>query len=117
VLFQGSIDLTKLRRGRHRPARHRPEIPEADRFESQTVEDNILLALKAKRDVLANLFWSASSAAGPRSTRCWRPSASTMSATASPARSRTARSNGLEIGMLLAQDPKPLLVDEPARRH
>ena len=32
VLFDnGSIDLTSQGRGRHRPARHRPQVPEADR--------------------------------------------------------------------------------------
>jgi urea transport system ATP-binding protein len=82
-------------------------------FENHTVSDNILLAAKAPRAVFATLFGKA--AAGERETidRILE----TTRLTDHRNRLGGALSHGqkqwLEIGMLLAQDPKLLLVDEP----
>ena len=82
-------------------------------FESHTVEDNLLLALNVDHRVRGTLFWQQSTAeadthrARARNHPPYR------------ARDRLAGSlshgqkQWLEIGMLLAQDPKLLLVDEP----
>ena len=78
-----------------------------------TVDDNLLLALKNDRRVRATLLWQ------PRSRR---RRASTPFSTPSGSRRMRSRVAGslshgqkqwLEIGMLLAQEPKLLLVDEP----
>jgi urea transport system ATP-binding protein len=83
-------------------------------FETHTVEDNLLLALAGKRSVLETLF-----------ARLTAREAERIDALLARIRLAHRRhdlagalSHGqkqwLEIGMLLAQDPKVLLVDEPA---
>src|SRR6187401_2487867 len=82
-------------------------------FESQSVEDNLLLALNVDHSVRGTLFW--------RETRDERERIDQVLQTIrlTNARDRLAGSlshgqkQWLEIGMLLAQDPKLLLVDEP----
>jgi urea transport system ATP-binding protein len=83
-------------------------------FEDQSVRDNLIMALKAPR--------------GPFSVLCWRPKPDHQRRVAALAvqvglgdqldRSAGELSHGqkqwLEIGMLLAQEPQLLLVDEPA---
>lgn len=83
-------------------------------FEDQTVADNLTMALKAHRS--------------PFPVLGWRPSADSDARVAELAAEvglaeHTARKSGelshgqkqwLEIGMLLAQEPRLLLVDEPA---
>jgi urea transport system ATP-binding protein len=82
-------------------------------FEMHTVEDNLLLALRNDRGVRAALLWQSSGEQEHRIDEILR------TIRLSPLRSRVAGSlshgqkQWLEIGMLLAQDPKLLLVDEP----
>ncbi len=114
VMFAGSVDLTRAdeagiaRMGVGRKFQ-KPTV-----FETHTVEDNLLLSLKGARGVWPML-------------RARRTAAETGRLDALLAlvkldgrRRDLARdlSHGqkqwLEIGMLLAQDPKVLLVDEPA---
>jgi urea transport system ATP-binding protein len=82
-------------------------------FESQTVEDNLLLALNVDHSVKATLFWRGSRAESERIDRVLE----TIRLTDARNRLAGSLSHGqkqwLEIGMLLAQDPKLLLVDEP----
>ena len=82
-------------------------------FENHTVDDNILLATKAPREVFATLFGGA----GARERETIERILETTRLTDHRARLGGALSHGqkqwLEIGMLLAQDPKLLLVDEP----
>jgi len=83
-------------------------------FEMHSVEDNLLLALNADRRAVANLQW------GERMDDTRRISQILDTIRLTPARARLAGSlshgqkQWLEIGMLLAQEPKLLLVDEPA---
>jgi urea transport system ATP-binding protein len=78
-----------------------------------TVEDNILLALKSDRRPLATLFWRESAEADRRIDGILQITR------LGPMRNRIAgalshgQKQWLEIGMLLAQEPKLLLVDEP----
>src|SRR5262245_42000866 len=114
VLFDnGSVDLTakdeaaiaQLGIGRKF---QRPTV-----FDNHTVEDNILLSLKGPRSVRRNLAWRGNGEEAERIGRIL----STIGLTAQRQRLAGLLSHGqkqwLEIGMLIAQDPKLLLVDEP----
>ncbi len=83
-------------------------------FEDQTVEENLTLALKAPRAPWHVLFWRA---AAPDRARV-AELACEVGLGESLARKSGELSHGqkqwLEIGMLLAQEPQLLLVDEPA---
>ncbi len=82
-------------------------------FDMHTVEDNLQLSLKNDRSVLATLLWQSS----PEQEA--RIDAVLETVRLKHLRSRIAGSlshgqkQWLEIAMLLAQDPKLLLVDEP----
>src|ERR1700722_13532074 len=80
-------------------------------FESHTVEDNLRLALKADRQAFATLFWHGS----PEETGRINGILDTVRLTPLRARLAGSLSHGqkqwLEIGMLLAQEPKLMLVD------
>jgi urea transport system ATP-binding protein len=82
-------------------------------FDSQTVFDNLELALKADRRVRATLWWRESTDERRRIEELLE----IIRLTAVRDRLAGSLSHGqkqwLEIGMLLAQDPKLLLVDEP----
>jgi urea transport system ATP-binding protein len=82
-------------------------------FEIHTVEDNIRLALKSNKDVRATLFWRDSSEEQDRIAGILK----TIRMSGMRERVAGGLSHGqkqwLEIGMLLAQDPKLMLVDEP----
>ena len=83
-------------------------------FEDQTVTENLMMALKAARAPWRVLFWRAGAA---DMDRVQALAAEVGLADALP-RKAGELSHGqkqwLEIGMLLAQEPRLLLVDEPA---
>jgi urea transport system ATP-binding protein len=115
VLFDGGrYDLTKLDEAAIAELGIGRKFQKPTVFESHTVSDNIILALKGPRGPADSLF-------GRRN----RIGAGTVDAILdivrlSAHRNRLAgdlshgQKQWLEIGMLLAQDPKLLLVDEPA---
>ena len=82
-------------------------------FEMHTVEDNLLLALKNDRGVRAALLWQNSTPQQKRIDEVL----DTIRLKGVRSRVAGSLSHGqkqwLEIGMLLAQEPKLLLVDEP----
>jgi urea transport system ATP-binding protein len=114
VLFQGRIDLTQHDEAEIASMGIGRKFQKPTVFESHTVYDNLELALAGKRGVAATLFH--------RSTVEERVRIDTLLETIglAPLADRLAGSlshgqkQWLEIGMLLAQDPKLLLVDEPA---
>lgn len=83
-------------------------------FEDQTVAENLTMALKADRSPFAVLRWRPSRGSQARVEEL----ASEVGLAAQLARKAGELSHGqkqwLEIGMLLAQEPRLLLVDEPA---
>lgn len=113
VLYDGGIDLTKMDEAAIAELGIGRKFQKPTVFESQSVENNILLALKGPRGAFRSLF-------GWRNRVPKRDLDGVLDVIGLSAhRHRPAAdlSHGqkqwLEIGMLLAQDPKLLLVDEP----
>lgn len=114
VLWNMTTDLTRLDESDVAQLGIGRKFQKPTVFETHTVEDNIRLALKAPRGVLATLFY--------RETPEQRARIDALldQVRLSHLRGQTAAnlSHGqkqwLEIGMLLAQEPQLLLVDEPA---
>ncbi|MFD1883358.1 urea ABC transporter ATP-binding protein UrtD [Paracoccus pacificus] len=83
-------------------------------FEDQSVADNLTMALKAPRGPFAVLFWRPGKASDARVAEL----AAEVGLAGQLLRKAGELSHGqkqwLEIGMLLAQGPRLLLVDEPA---
>jgi len=113
VLFDGVTDLTRLDETRIAELGIGRKFQKPTVFESQTVQDNLLLALNVDHSVKGTLFWRGSSAESERIDKVLE----TIRLTDARNRLAGSLSHGqkqwLEIGMLLAQDPKLLLVDEP----
>ncbi len=113
VLFNGQVDLTKqdeagvARLGIGRKFQ-KPTV-----FETQTVEDNLLLSLKGRRDVFAMLFASRTAAERTRLDELLALIRLEARRGDLAGDLSHGQKQWLEIGMLLAQDPKVLLVDEP----
>src|SRR3954451_12624924 len=106
VFFEGSHDLSKLDETQIATLGIGRKFQKPTVFEMHTVEDNLLLALKNDRHVRATLFWQSSSAQQRRIDGILN------TVRLMPYRDRLAGSlshgqkQWLEIGMLLAQDPK-----------
>jgi urea transport system ATP-binding protein len=113
VLFdRGTIDLTTQDEAAIAQLGIGRKFQKPTVFENHTVEDNVLLALKADRSVRGNLFWRPNGDA-----QRIAETLETIGLSAHRQRLAGSLSHGqkqwLEIGMLIAQDPKLLLVDEP----
>src|ERR1700759_4517770 len=110
VLFDGITDLTRLDETRIAELGIGRKFQKPTVFESQTIEDNLLLALNVNHSVKGTLFW--------RGRKAWAESIEKVLETIRLKDSRNklagSLSHGqkqwLEIGMLLAQDPKTPLV-------
>ena len=113
VLFDGTADLTKLDETQIAELGIGRKFQKPTVFEMHTVEDNILLALKADRRVRGTLFWTETAETETRINSILE----IVRLKAVRERFAGSLSHGqkqwLEIGMLLAQEPKLLLVDEP----
>jgi urea transport system ATP-binding protein len=113
VLFDGVHRLTELDESDIAELGVGRKFQKPTVFESHTVEDNLRLALKADRRARAALMWRESVDEATRIDRLFE----TIRLGALRARLAGSLSHGqkqwLEIGMLLAQEPKLLLVDEP----
>src|SRR6184192_4303703 len=113
VLFDGTTDLTRLDETRIAELGIGRKFQKPTVFESQTIEDNLLLALNVDHSVKGTLFWRGNRDEAERIDRVLE----TIRLTDARNRLAGSLSHGqkqwLEIGMLLAQDPKLLLVDEP----
>lgn len=83
-------------------------------FDSHTVRDNLELALAGDRRVLPTLFWQADIAARSRIDEILDIVRLGAQRSVVAANLSHGQKQWLEIGMLLAQDPKLLLIDEPA---
>jgi urea transport system ATP-binding protein len=114
VLFAGEVDLTRRDEAEIANLGIGRKFQKPTVFETQTVEANLLLALEGKRGVFETLFARRTAAEQARLDELL------ALIRLAEARDRLAgdlshgQKQWLEIGMLLAQDPKVLLVDEPA---
>lgn len=113
VIFNGDVDLTKHDEADIATMGIGRKFQKPTVFEGQSVEDNIALALAGTRSIIATLFHRRNEA----SERRIRQILDTIRLSHLRAAQTGSLSHGqkqwLEIGMLLAQDPKLLLVDEP----
>ena len=113
VYFDGRTDLTKLDEATIANLGIGRKFQKPTVFESHTVWDNLVLALKKPRSVFAALRYSQGAEDKARIEEILE----TVRLTARKEELAADLSHGqkqwLEIGMLLAQDPKLLLVDEP----
>ncbi len=113
AMFDGKYDLTRLDEAEIATLGIGRKFQKPTVFENHTVEDNLLLAVKAPRGVYATLFARDEPAINATIDRLL------VTTRLKDHRDRVAGSlshgqkQWLEIGMLLAQDPKLLLVDEP----
>ena len=113
VYFGGSHDLTQLDEASIAELGIGRKFQKPTVFESHTVEDNILLALKAPRSAMSTLFGAAPENQRARIDRILETVRLTDHRDRYAADLSHGQKQWLEIGMLLAQDPKLLLVDEP----
>jgi len=113
VYFDGAFDLTTLDETQIAELGIGRKFQKPTVFDMHTVENNLLLALKGERRTYKTLLWRESQDEQARIDEILK------TIRLGPVRSRVAGSlshgqkQWLEIGMLLAQDPKLLLVDEP----
>jgi len=114
VLFEGQVDLTRHDEAAIASLGIGRKFQKPTVFDRHTVEDNLLLALKGARGPFATLFGRASPAGRARLDEILETIRLTGQREALAGSLSHGQKQWLEIGMLLAQDPKLLLVDEPA---
>jgi urea transport system ATP-binding protein len=114
VYFDGAHDLSRLDETEIALLGIGRKFQKPTVFDMHTVEDNIALALKGDRRARATLFWRETSEEASRINGILE----IIRLAAVRKREAGLLSHGqkqwLEIGMLLAQEPKLMLVDEPA---
>ncbi len=113
VLFDGNVDLTKLDEAAIANLGIGRKFQKPTVFESHTVSDNILLALTGPRDPWSGLFGFRNRGLTAEINRVLDRVKLTPHADKRAGDLSHGQKQWLEIGMLLAQDPKLLLVDEP----
>src|SRR5262245_9222206 len=113
IFFDGQYDLSRLDETEIALLGIGRKFQRPTVFEMHSVEDNLSLALKGDRRVQTTLFWRET----PEQLKRIDAILATTRLTAVRRRIAGLLSHGpkqwLEIGRLLAQDPKLLLVDEP----
>ena len=114
LFFNGSVDLSKLDEAAIANLGIGRKFQKPTVFESQTVFDNLDLALKGNRSVFAGLFARLGRAQLARIDEVLERIALTDFRGHLAGKLSHGQKQWLEIGMLLMQDPDLLLVDEPA---
>ena len=113
VVFSGNVDLTKLDEAQIAELGIGRKFQKPTVFESHTVGDNIRLALKDPRDPWSALFGSRNRIQQSRIDAVLETVRLVDQCERFAGDLSHGQKHWLEIGMLLAQDPKLLLVDEP----
>lgn len=113
VFFDGEVDLTRHDEADIAIMGIGRKFQKPTVFESHSVEDNLLLALKGPRTIFPTLFWRETAAARRKLDGILETVRLAARRDDLAANLSHGQKQWLEIGMLLAQDPKLLLVDEP----
>ncbi|WSH67542.1 urea ABC transporter ATP-binding protein UrtD [Rhizobium ruizarguesonis] len=113
VFFNGTIDLTKNDEADIAQLGIGRKFQKPTVFESHTVWDNLELALNRRRGVFSTLFYRLSGEDKARIEEILETVRLTHRRDEFAANLSHGQKQWLEIGMLLAQEPKLLLVDEP----
>ncbi len=114
IFFEGNVDLTKLDEAETAQLGIGRKFQKPTVFESHSVRDNLDLALAGDRSVGTSLFQRRKKAEEARIDELLEIIRLTDKASWLAANLSHGQKQWLEIGMLLAQEPKLLLVDEPA---
>ena len=113
VFFDGDIDLTRHDEAEIASFGIGRKFQKPTVFETLSVEDNILLALAGERATLPALFYRSNSSDTARIGEILDTIRLAHRRSDLAANLSHGQKQWLEIGMLLAQKPKLLLVDEP----
>ena len=114
IFFNGTVDLTRLDEAAIAQLGIGRKFQKPTVFENLTVHGNLDLALAGRRDTGAALFGRETAAAKGRIEELLALIRLTGQRNLRAAYLSHGQKQWLEIGMLLAQEPKLLLVDEPA---
>ena len=113
VMFDGRTDLTRLDEAEIANLGIGRKFQKPTVFESHTVWDNLEMALKKPRGIFATLFYTASDEDVGRITEILKTVRLLHRKDDLSANLSHGQKQWLEIGMLLMQEPRLLLVDEP----
>lgn len=113
VIYDGETDLLKLDEAEIAQLGIGRKFQKPTVFENHTVYDNIELSLANNRSVSSSLFWMADKEHEDQIKQILERTRLGHVQTEIAANLSHGQKQWLEIGMLLAQDPKLLLVDEP----
>jgi urea transport system ATP-binding protein len=113
VFFDGDTDLTRHDEAEIAMMGIGRKFQKPTVFESHTVEDNLVLSLNGPRSIFPALFHRRSAEEARRIDDILGVTRLGDKRSALAANLSHGQKQWLEIGMLLAQDPKLLLVDEP----
>ena len=113
VFYNGAVDLTLLDEAAIAELGIGRKFQKPTVFDNHTVEDNLLLALAGDRSVMRSLFWTAGPSEAQRIGEIFETTRLGHLRGVPAAKLSHGQKQWLEIGMLLAQDPQLLLVDEP----
>jgi urea transport system ATP-binding protein len=114
VVFDGHVDLTRMDEAGIANLGIGRKFQKPTVFDRHTIADNLLLALKGSRLARAALFARPAPSESERIERLLDLTRLGALRDEPAGRLSHGQKQWLEIGMLLAQDPKLLLVDEPA---
>src|SRR5438045_7846721 len=112
VLFDGVTDLTRLDETRIAELGIGRKFQKPTVFESQSIHDNLLLALNVDHSVKGTLFWRETRTETERIERVLETIRLTNARYDSAGSLAHSPKCGPEKGRMLARDPKLLLVDE-----
>jgi urea transport system ATP-binding protein len=113
VLFDGSTDLTKLDEAKIANLGIGRKFQKPTVFEHLTLFENLELALKTARGILPTLFFKLSGEQKDRITKVFDTIGLSERAYQLAGSLSHGQKQWLEIGMLLMQDQRVLLLDEP----